>query len=173
MATNFFVFDCLEPEIILSANSEFVSYYNFIDRHFPLHGGEVVHSHVRQILFADTSKLYQIESSATLQKSKTALYIQSSTHVIYNDNGKSYPIIGSKTEISKRLKALTELRSEYVGKVVLFNYNGGSKPGERRVVKVEDVYTNHFVGKDVSNDEFRSYLVEKIPGGWSGIEILA
>ena len=58
----------------------------------------------------------------------------------------------------------------YSGKIVRFNYTGGTKPGSVRVVKVSTDNGTTLYGKDLEKGEDRSYLRNRISGG---IEVIA
>lgn len=57
-----------------------------------------------------------------------------------------------------------------VGKTVIFCYNGGSNKGKPRLVKLESANKKLISGLDLTKNEYRQYLINKIKSGISGIE---
>jgi len=66
------------------------------------------------------------------------------------------------SDIDEIIKKLEQNYEALEGKIIRFEYNGGTRYGEPRIVKVTKVAVDRIHGKDLVKDEDRNYLITKI-----------
>lgn len=74
-----------------------------------------------------------------------------------------------KLLVDGELLRLDTVHNVLVGKIVTFHYNGGSKYGAKRCVRITEVHDNHLICEDLEKKAVRNFKISRIRGGLGGI----